>query len=221
MTLVISDTHLGKYDRKKNLFLRNLIKDYDKVIINGDFWDNWGTSFKDFINSDYRDLFKLLKSKETIYIYGNHDYRAEKQKKLANIFSDTQGIEYNAIIGGKNFHFEHGHRFFYNQKKVIFINYYYIIDKIPLLGPLVYAITQLIYYLFPGKVSKNKISIKRNQYIKERKPKNIYYVVSHTHIPEMDKEKKFINTGCIMGRFASYLVIDNDGEPELIRKLLN
>jgi UDP-2,3-diacylglucosamine pyrophosphatase LpxH len=41
-TLVISDTHLGKYDQKKDKFLKDLIKGYDRIIINGDFWDNWG-----------------------------------------------------------------------------------------------------------------------------------------------------------------------------------
>ena len=36
MILVISDTHLGKYDKEKDKFLQNLIKDYDNVIINGE-----------------------------------------------------------------------------------------------------------------------------------------------------------------------------------------
>jgi metallophosphoesterase superfamily enzyme len=124
MTLVISDTHLGKYDKKKDEFLRNLVKDYDNIVINGDFWDNWAISFKDFVNSEYQKLFKLLKSKNTTYIYGNHDYRAEFQKDLGEVFSNKQGIEYDLKIDGRKYHFEHGHRYFFHTKNPIFINYY-------------------------------------------------------------------------------------------------
>ncbi|MDD3474926.1 MAG: metallophosphoesterase family protein [Candidatus Dojkabacteria bacterium] len=219
MILVLSDTHLGKYDKKKDTFLKNLVKDYNNIIINGDFWDSWATSFKDFINSEYKELFELLKSKNTIYIYGNHDYRAEYDKKSGDTFSNFQGIEYDTKIGNRDFHFEHGHRYFFNTKNPLFVNYYYIIDKIPFLGPMTNNITELTYKVFPSKVGKNKISTKRNSYVKEIKAKDIYYVMSHTHIPDIDEENKYINTGCIVGNFLSYVVIDNQGNPLLIRNI--
>ncbi len=219
-TLVISDTHLGRYYKKKDFLLKRLIKKYDKIIINGDFWDNWGTSFERFVNSEYRGLLDLLKSKDTTYIYGNHDYRSEDQKQLGERFSNRQGIEYDVNIGGRNFHFEHGHRFFYNQKKVTFINYYYTIDKIPLLGSLTYKAMKLSYNLFPERVTKNKIAISRNNNVKSIKPKEINYVISHTHIAEIDQENKFFNTGCIMGKVFSYLVIDENGNVRFLKENL-
>jgi predicted phosphodiesterase len=217
-TLVISDTHLGKYDKEKESFLKKLIEKYERIIINGDFWDNWGGSFEELVNSDYKELLSLLKSKETIYIYGNHDYRAESQKHLGEIFSDKQGINFDINIGGKDFHFEHGHRFFHEQKKVRFRNYYYLIDKVPLLGPLVYKLMNFSYNLFPAKVTKNKMATRRNDYVKSIKPREINYVMSHTHIPEVDERNKFFNTGCIMGKFFSYLLIDEQGNVRLVKK---
>ena len=217
-TLVISDTHLGKYDKEKDQFLKRLIEKYDRIIINGDFWDNWGTSFYNFVNSEYRELLDLLKSKETVYIYGNHDYRAEKNKLLGEIFSDIQGIQYKLIIGGKKFHFEHGHRFFYKQKNPLFINYYYIIDKIPFLGPLVYKVINMLYRISPNRIKKNNIGKKRNDFIKSKKKLDEWYVVSHTHIPEIDLDNKFVNTGCIVEDFFSYVDIDGKGNVNLIEK---
>lgn len=95
MTLVISDTHLGKYDRKMDLFLRNLIKDYDRIILNGDFYDCWLVSFEEFISSEYSELFKILKSKETIYIYGNHDSESDINPELAK---NSQSIKAVPLI---------------------------------------------------------------------------------------------------------------------------
>jgi predicted phosphodiesterase len=217
-TLVISDTHLGKYDKEKDQFLKNLIEKYDRIIINGDFWDSWGTSLGDFVNSEYKNLLDLLKSKEKVYIYGNHDYRAENQRELSKICSNIQGIEYKLTIGDKDFHFEHGHRFFSKQKNPLLINYYYIIDKIPLLGRLVFKIINMSYRVYPRRIKENRIGRKRNDFIKSIKSKDEYYVVSHTHLPEIDEENKFVNTGCLVEDYFSYLVIDDRGNVRLIEK---
>lgn len=219
-TLVISDTHLGKYNKEKDQFLKNLVDKYDRIIINGDFWDSWGTTFKDFVNSEYKGLLDLLKSKETIYIYGNHDYRAEKQKELAGTFSNIQGMEYKLTVGGKKFHFEHGHRFFRKQKNPFLFSYYYIIDKIPFLGPLVFRLINVGYKLSPGKIRHNKVGKRRNEHLKSFISEEEYYVISHTHIPEIDQEARFLNTGCVVEDFFSYAVIDSMGNISLIEKKL-
>ena len=36
-------------------------------------------------------------------------------------------------------------------------------------------------------------------------------IISDTHLGKYDREKKFITTGCIMGDFTSYVVIDDNG----------
>ena len=142
MILVISDTHLGKYDKEKDKFLQNLIKDYDNVIINGDFWDNWAITFKDFINSDYKELFQLLKKKNAIY-----DLKKDIDTKLANVFSDLQVSEYDIKINGKKYHFEHGHRFISQMNNAFYRRYYNLLEKLP--KNLLYKINILGYYLFP------------------------------------------------------------------------
>jgi hypothetical protein len=90
-----------------------------------------------------------------------------------------------------------------------------------LLGSTINKFTELTYRLFPNKISSNKVATKRNSYVKEIKPKDCYYVMSHTHIPDIDNKNKYINTGCIVGNFTSYVVIDDNGEPSLIRKIFH
>jgi predicted phosphodiesterase len=176
-----------------------------------------GYTFLEFVNlNEYQELFKLLKSKETIYIYGNHDYEAEQEKHLANVFSDIQGKEYDLEIGEYRYHFEHGHRFFYDNPKVKFINVYSTIDKYPILRRMVNRFTNFSYRNFPNRVKNTKVAKKRNQYIKSVKPKGVIYVVGHTHVAELDIQNGFINTGCIMDGETAYVTINEDGEPNLI-----
>jgi predicted phosphodiesterase len=219
MTLVISDTHLGKYDEKKDKFLKKLISKYERVILNGDFWDNWGEAdFSKFVNSEYKELFKLLKEKETVYIYGNHDYKAQYYPELTKVFSDIQAEEFDIEIGGQSFHFEHGHNFFYDNDERKFLNFYFTIDKFPKLRKFIYKSIQLSYKYFSKRVSRNKMATKRNEYIKSVKPQNTYYVIGHTHIPEHDENNRFVNTGCIIQDFVTYATIDNNGGVDLIRE---
>jgi len=92
--LVFSDTHLThRFNKKKFLFLSRIIKKADKVIINGDFWDGHISSFHRFINSKWSMLFKLLKQKKTVYIYGNHD-RKEYCDSRVSSFSTIQTTHY-------------------------------------------------------------------------------------------------------------------------------
>jgi predicted phosphodiesterase len=103
-----SDSHLyNKYDES----FYQWVKDVDKVIICGDFWDKYVCSYDKFIDSKWKDtLFPLLKSKNTHYIYGNHD-KKEYQDDRVELFSDTQSEELDIELDRKIFHFEHGDRF--------------------------------------------------------------------------------------------------------------
>lgn len=69
-TLIFSDTHLtSKVHKKTFSFLEDLISQVDKVIINGDFWDSYKTSFDEFIDSGRKKLFDLLLQKDAIYLF--------------------------------------------------------------------------------------------------------------------------------------------------------
>ena len=137
------------------------------------------------------------------------------------MFSDIQDDALDIKIGETFYHFEHGHRFFFNQKDLRLKNFYYLIDKIPGLGKLVCFLTNMSYRYFSKRVSKNKVATKRNEYVKNIKPKDVYYVIGHTHMPEHDKKNKFINTGCIMENLITYLIIDDIGNPQLIIEKIN
>ena len=88
--LVISDVHLDNaFEKPKYRFLKKIIRRADRVIINGDFWDGYLVKFQQFIQSPWKSLFPLLKSKKTIYIYCNHDKKILSDKHTA-LFSDIQ-----------------------------------------------------------------------------------------------------------------------------------
>ena len=108
--LIFSDTHLYlPFNEKKYNFLKKIIEKSDRVIINGDFFDDYMISFDDFLNSPWNGLFPLLKTKKTVYIYGNHDKRSFSDKR-ADLFSDIQAERYKIKTQDKTFIFEHGHK---------------------------------------------------------------------------------------------------------------
>ncbi|MBI4226199.1 metallophosphoesterase family protein, partial [Candidatus Roizmanbacteria bacterium] len=110
--LIFSDSHLTEnFEEKKFNFLKKIIQQSDSVIINGDFWDGYRTTFDRFISSDWNKLFPLLKSKKTVYIHGNHD-RETYIDQNASLFSDLQTHTYRLQLNGKVFIIEHGHRFY-------------------------------------------------------------------------------------------------------------
>ena len=60
--LVFSDTHLSStFEEKKFNLLKEIISRADRVIINGDFWEGYLISFKEFLDSRWKELFPLLK----------------------------------------------------------------------------------------------------------------------------------------------------------------
>jgi len=92
--IIFSDTHLGKdYEEKRALFLKEVIKDCDKVIIAGDFWEGLQITFDQFINSPWKELFPYLKKKNTVYIYGNHDPKGSCDERVS-LFSSKQAQQY-------------------------------------------------------------------------------------------------------------------------------
>src|SRR3990167_6496286 len=108
--LVFSDSHLYlPFDEKKFQFLKKIIIDADRVIVNGDFFDNYMIDFNRFIASPWRQLFPYLLQKRAIYIYGNHDKRIYSNPKV-NLFSVIQAERYKIKTANKTFIFEHGHK---------------------------------------------------------------------------------------------------------------
>ena len=116
-TLIISDLHLGNhFDPKKLAFLQEIISAADQVIINGDFWEGLLFSFSEFVESPWKELFPQLKSKNTIYIHGNHDKKNLCDERVS-LFSQEQKTFHRLQIGDLVFVIIHGHQFnpFFNR----------------------------------------------------------------------------------------------------------
>src|SRR3989339_340208 len=107
--LVFSDTHLYlPFDQKKFDFLKKIISESDQVIINGDFFDSYINTFDEFIKSPWKQLFPLLKKKEAVYLFGNHDLKKVSDNRVG-LFSVSQKNRHQIIINNKKFLIEHGH----------------------------------------------------------------------------------------------------------------
>lgn len=203
--LIFSDSHLSDvFDEKKFKFLKKIINSCDKVIINGDFWEGYDFSFDDFIKSKWNKLFKLLKSKNSIYLYGNHDKKVYSNNKNKE-FSIKQLQKYTLKSGGKSFYIEHGDRIVplwdkYFKRMPRFINkILYFIEKAAFLFLGTNGVG-ILYKKFNDDM-KNRVSKKLN--------KNELLVCGHSHFMEIDEKNHFINSGIIKHGIGQYITIED------------
>ena len=202
--LVISDTHLSlPFEEKKFRFLETLINKHDQVIINGDFWEGFVISYDKFVLSPWKSLFPLLKKKNSIYIFGNHDPE-EYGNGSFDAFSMIQTDNYRAEVNGHTFLLEHGHRLLpldsgdENKRRRATKN-----------------MDRLEKYMIKGFGAKYQKLLKSyNKKIKKKLVSELkeseYYVCGHTHCAEIDHKNRFINTGVIKHGLAQYLVIHDN-----------
>jgi len=129
-TVIFSDTHLtNMFDEKRYLYLKKIISDSDKVIINGDFWKGTVVSFNDFAESKWNLLFPLLLKKEAIYVQGNHDDLFIK--KNSTIFAVECCKKY--VLKTKKYEYiiTHGDIYTLPRKVSIFFTFWQLsVDKI-------------------------------------------------------------------------------------------
>lgn len=217
-TLIFSDTHLLPFfDQKKANFLIKIINSADRIIINGDFWDGDLWSFDEFIKSPWKQLFPLLKSKKTIYIYGNHD-KISKNDARVELFSDEQMLEVRLTYGKRTFIITHG-----DQYDLTFHKWF----KNPL-GKLLVHSKLFLYTIMLGEAIlmrfwDKRISQKRLRWINEeiknqmesRSFSNTWTVCGHTHSAEIDLENQFVNSGFVRAGLGQYLTINDVGFIEL------
>lgn len=204
--LVFSDTHLtNRFNKKKFLFLSRIINKADKVIINGDFWDGHLTTFDHFITSKWIYLFKLLKKKKAIYIYGNHD-RKEYSDHRVSSFSAIQASSYSLKFNNHRYYFEHGNAFLPSIDKKLRIFSSSLIKILVFIENCFELPIQYLNIWFGGLIGNKRIKKKRNG-----ETKNGFIVCGHTHYAEIDHKNKFLNTGFVKFGKASYLLIDNNG----------
>jgi len=204
--LIFSDTHLThKFDKKKYDFLVKLISQADNVIINGDFWDYYLTSWEKFLKSQWKALFPLLKSKHAIYIYGNHDTKLFSDTRV-NLFSVLQTEKYKLKVKNHILNIQHGHLIVptidvshssFRRKSLISISQKLEEKNIFLLSkPLMLRISR----------KQNKVLKK---YSVEELPANEILVCGHTHLAVFGEKAKYLNTGRIRYGEAQGLFVTN------------
>lgn len=213
-TIIFSDTHLtDKFDPRKFVFLENILKDADQIIINGDLWEYFAISFEQFLNSKWAStLFPILKSKETIYIPGNHD-PSDLLDDRTTLFSSKVTGEHRMQLDGDELVVRHGDDLFpsLDVKMPLLKNHF--TKQLVMLYPRI--MTKLLGFNAYYPMSLWDIKASRTWALKNMRKDEIL-VLAHTHLPEFSPEKKLINTGFIMSGFASYLEI-NDNDIKLIK----
>lgn len=204
--LVLSDTHLGlPFEEKKFKLLNSLIKSASMVVINGDFWEGYKINFEQFTNSHWKNLFPLLKSKKTVYLFGNHDKKLYSNKQTS-LFSNFQAHQYKMKLNGNTLVFEHGNRLcpLFDE---VYPKFYEVIKKTNVLGRL----HEIMARKFGSKIFKLLFS-SQNKIIKTKIKKELkngeIFVCGHTHAAEFDIKNHFLNTGFIMHGLAQYVLID-------------
>lgn len=218
--VIFSDTHLGPYkerrDRPRLNYLLSLIDSADRVIINGDFWDGWWTSFADFSNSGWSQLFRPLRGKNAVYIRGNHDPDVPKYPKLfwdttiKNAFTfQRNGSVYTILHGDSLDTWRHMDRLM--ERRIV--QALYPIGRWLQEHTLTSRFSKKIYETYRAWNTEQK-----NQLMRHYGP-HVWKITGHTHLAELDPSMRYINAGVVDTHLlrSSHVEI-NDNGPRLIRQ---
>ncbi len=208
-TVIISDTHLtGKFQPDKFRQLQNIFERSDQVIINGDFWDAYMLSARDFVFSEWRKLFPTLKDRTAIYLVGNHDRRAWSEL-VAEQFADKFEERFSLQVGDLELVVEHGHRIIPGHNDKWFGG---IIPRHPLFGAVAWYREEI-----GTKVSGEaffqrfaKYNRRMKEWTQHRLLPHQVLVTGHTHLAEFSPDAQYINVGCVKGGYGHYLEIEGD-----------
>lgn len=202
--LVLSDLHLTKrFEKGKEAFLVNLIKKYDNVILNGDFYEAMLYTKDQLEKAGYNRLFKLLKSKNTYYLWGNHD-PAQYAKDTAKAVSKKQSDYINLTVGGFKYHIEHGHLLCRHEKKPNPLKFkikYYLFHPVQKYLP--------VSTFTVGSLWNRKVL--RNRHLHSHVNQDAILVCGHTHVKVFDLKKKYVDLGRTQFGSGNYAIIDNLG----------
>jgi len=222
--LIVSDTHLRKeFDRKKFLFLKKLFEKYQNIIIVGDFYEGYSLTFKDLLKGPWKKILDILKKKNSIYLYGNHDYYNKKNELLIKKIFKIYQEDFSINIGKKTFYFHHGFKFL----KTIDIKFkFYLLPKFItdfMINKINYyqkhKIRAIQYKKNLNKIFLEKDTLKSIKKIKEIFSKRNFWVIfGHTHNRMIDYKEKIANAGFIDYGYASFLTISKTGKIKLHQK---
>lgn len=208
-TLIISDLHLShRFDFARAEYLIDLLGSADRVILNGDFWDNHATTFDRFVHSPWKMLFPILKSRHTIYLYGNHDRPQDSDERVA-LFSDIQANHWQLHDGKLHLHIEHGHQLLAKHHDspdwivtLFRVSLYDVWFRTPLERLLVTKNSMFLHRWHMGE-SQAELITKSAAFTDE------LLVTGHTHLPIFDAQHEFVNMGYINHGLSYYVWVEN------------
>ena len=217
--LIFSDTHLTScFEKKKFQYLQRIISSADRVIINGDLWDGFLISFQDFYQSEWKKLFPLLKQKDTIYLFGNHDEQHLNNLKLLGEFSQKTAQTYSFQDSGIQYIIEHGHRIFPTELGCENVESKIFRSKVMLWGMAEKLLACIFGQSYQILLKKNNTILKKSYTYTS--PEKIFHIFGHTHCSEVDSQKNFINTGIIRHGLGQYMMIEN-GKVSIVNERYN
>jgi len=209
--IIISDTHLGSdvcESKQLYAFLERVYSKTNRLIINGDFFDN--LDFRRLKKNHWKILSllrRMSKYVEIIWIRGNHDGDAETISHLIGI--DFKN-EYVFSSGNKNFLCLHGDQF---------DDFIYKYPNTTKIADFFYRIIQRFDKRFLPQFIKqrSKIYLRCNEHMMQKSReyainKTIGCVcLGHTHYPIIDKDHVvwYANSGCWTEKNCTYLEITN------------
>ncbi len=210
--VVISDTHLTKkFSQKKFDKLKSIISGSDQVVLNGDFWDGYQTDFDSFYNSKWSALFPILKSKKTIYIFGNHDKKEFSDERIQN-FCDVATSEFTVQTEKYKFRFEHGHERVWKVDRKLGLNRppkWLSIGSDKAQSILLRSFGLKAYCWMFGKMNA---ALKKSVRKSGHHSPDTFHFFGHVHIAELDLKNNFVNTGVFNHGHAQYAVVEADGK---------
>lgn len=209
-TLIISDLHLSnRFDAVRAEYLIELLSEADRVILNGDFWDNHATTFDGFVRSPWKMLFPLLKARKTVYIFGNHDREQDSDERVS-LFSTAQANHWQLRDGKLRLHIEHGHHILAkhhdspNWVVTLFrVSLYDVWFRQPLEHFLVSRGNEVLHRWHMGNNQQELIE-------KARTSSADLLVTGHTHLPTLQPDKKFVNLGYVNHGVSYYVLVENE-----------
>lgn len=211
--LIFSDTHLThKFNKDLFDYIVKLIKKADQVVINGDFWDAYLTTFDSFCKSKWQKLFKLLKNKNTVYVTGNHD-KFEYLDKRVKLFSSEVARKYILKFNKKSIIIQHGHIISPSEDNL------FLFRNVNLTRPFykffVYLkqhlkiFRDIVNYLYQDKKDQKQLDGFIN-YVKSLDNKNEEYIFGHCHIKYQDKNLGIYSCGFLKEAQFSYVMLNDD-----------
>jgi len=212
-TLIFSDTHLThKFDKVLFDYIAKLVKNADQVVINGDFWDAYITTFDKFCKSEWNKLFPILKKKNTIYLFGNHDKKRTMDKRM-DLFSSIQNDSHEINLKDITLNIQHGHLISPELDGMWLFRNDNLVRPLYKLFAYFYH-TNHFFSVFVDKFHQNGQSKKlldgMISFVEENINEKYVYIFGHTHIFYKDDNLGMYSCGVLDKAQYSYIMIEDD-----------